>query len=73
VFGQKKYSTTTFNKLVEVEGTSYVIAEVDNLSKTECNTQSYLLFLNTEDGTTNQVVLENWGYYANINQVELMS
>lgn len=71
LFGQKKYPTTSFNNFVEVEGTSYVIAEIDNRSKTERKTQSYLLFLNTEDGTTNQVVIENHGFYTDVKQVKI--
>jgi len=70
VYGQK-YSTTTFTKLLEVEGTCYVIAEVDNRSKIEDKSQSYLLFINTSDGTTKQVVFENWGYYHDVKQIKI--
>lgn len=70
VFGQKSLSTT-FNKLLEVENTPYFIVEADNSSKAQSRRQSYLLFINTENGTSNRVDFENLGYYMDVKQVKI--
>lgn len=53
VFGQDKYNFINLNKFIEVEGTEYVIARIENYGKTEGLKNRYLLFINSTTGTTN--------------------
>lgn len=67
VLGQNKYDYTQFNKLTELKGSEYVIASIDNRSKTADSRNKYLLFINTSNGRSNQVDFPGDG---NIDQVE---
>ena len=61
-YGQDKYNYTQFNKLTEVEGTSFVIATIENWGKMDGLKNRYLLFIDTKTGNTNQVDFPNEGY-----------
>lgn len=52
--GQSKYSYTRFNDLMEIEGTSYIIASLDNRKKVETRNK-YLLFINTSNGESTKI------------------
>lgn len=70
-FGQDKYNYTHFNKLIEVEGTEYVIASIENRGKLDDTKSRYILFINTQTGETNQVDFPNDGYLEKIEQVKI--
>ena len=70
---QDKKIFVNYNKLTVVEGTEYVIATVENWSKMSGNNSSYLLFINTKTGQTNQVDLPKSGSFNNIQQVKIDS
>ena len=55
-YAQDKYLYTSFNNLIEVEGTAYVIANVKHWSKADNAKNRYLLFIDTKTGQTNQVI-----------------
>jgi hypothetical protein len=56
-----------FNKLIEVLGTEYVIASIENWGKILEAKSRYLLFINTKTSETKQV---NFPNDANIRQIE---
>lgn len=70
-FGQDKYNYTHVNKLIEIEGTDYVIATVENRGKTSGLNNRYLLFIDTKNGQTNQVNFPNDGYFDKIEQIKI--
>ena len=72
-FGQDKYNYVHFNKLKEVEGTVYVIASMENWGKLYEQKGSYLLFINTKTGETNQVDFPDDADIMTIEQVKLDS
>lgn len=70
---QDKKIFVNYNKLTVVEGTEYVIATVENWGKMGGNNSSFLLFINTKTGQTNQVDLPEDGSFNNIQQVKIDS
>lgn len=70
-YGQDKYNYTHFNKLTEVEGTTYVIATIENWGKTDGLKNRYLLFIDTQTKHTNQVNFPNEGYFQKFEQVKI--
>lgn len=70
-FGQDKYNYVSFNKLIEVEGTGYVIAGIENWGKAEGLKNRYLLFIDSKSGQTTQVDFPNEGYFQKIEQVKI--
>ena len=54
-FGQDKYNYVHFNKLMEVTGTEFVIASLDNRGKDFEANNKYLLFINTKTFESKQV------------------
>ncbi len=70
-YGQDKYNYVNFNKLTEVEGTEFVIATIENRGKMEGIKSSYLLFIDTKTGQTNQVEFPKGGYFDKIEQVKI--
>ncbi len=71
IYGQDKYNHTQFNKLTEVEGTSFVIATIENWGKIDGLKNRYLLFIDTKNGSTTQVDFPNEGYLKKIEQVKI--
>ncbi|MCT4647633.1 MAG: hypothetical protein N4A74_21780 [Carboxylicivirga sp.] len=69
--GQDKYNYIHFNKLTEVKGTEYVIASIDNRSKTAEARSKYLLFIDTKNGITNQVDFPAEGRINEVRQVKI--
>ncbi|WP_114781512.1 hypothetical protein [Botryobacter ruber] len=72
-YGQSKYSYIHFNSLIEVKGTEFVIASIDNNSKLANNETTYLLFLDTNTGNSVQVDIPKGGYVRKIEQVKIDS
>lgn len=68
-FGQDKYDFVHFNKLIEVEGTEYVIATIEDRGKLNGVKSQYLLFINTVSGETNRVDFPKDAYIRDIEQV----
>jgi hypothetical protein len=73
VFGQDKYDYVHFNKLIEVEGSDFVIATIENRVKVFKVKAKYLLFINTIDGTTQQVDFPKNADILEIKQVKIDS
>ncbi|MCH5716815.1 hypothetical protein [Niabella hibiscisoli] len=71
IHGQDKYNYTNFNKLTEIEGSSYVIATVEHWGKMDGIKNRYLLFIDTKTAQTNQVNFPNEGYFEKIEQVKI--
>ena len=69
-FGQSKYDYIRFNKLTELKGTEFVIATIDNRSKTESKNK-YLLFINTENGQKTQIDFPKDAYIYKIEQIKI--
>ena len=72
-YGQDKFNYVSFNKLTEVEGTEYIIAQIENWGKMEGLKNRYLSFINTKNGQTNQIDFPNEGYFQKIEQVKIDS
>jgi hypothetical protein len=69
--GQDKYNYVHFNKLVEVEGTEYVIATIENRGKMLEINEKYLLFINTTNGETRQVDFHKEAFIGELKQVKI--
>lgn len=69
VFGQDKPGYIQYNKLIEVKGTGYVIASVENHGKLFSIKGEHLLFINTKTGQSRQT---DFPADAQINRVELI-
>lgn len=72
-FGQDKSNYAHFNKLIEVQGTAYVIASIENLGKMSDTKSHFLLFINTQTGDAKQVDFPKSGYIEKIEQVNIDS
>jgi hypothetical protein len=73
VFGQNKYDYVHFNKLIEVEGSDFVIAMIENRGKLFETKTEYLLFINTIDGTTQQVDFPRDADILKVEQIKIDS
>jgi hypothetical protein len=75
IYGQDKFDYVHFNKLIEVEGTEYVIASIENFGKSlsfKANSK-YLLFINTTNGVTKQVDFPRDASIREIKQIKIDS
>jgi hypothetical protein len=72
-FGQDKYNYEHFDKLMEVEGTEFVIASVDFRGKSSERMSSYLLFLNTKTNESHKLHFPNDARVRRIEQVKIDS
>ena len=70
-YGQDKYNHVHFNKLIEVEGSDFVVASIENRGKLDNTKGRYLLFIDTKTGQTNQVDFPYEIYPADITQVKI--
>ena len=73
VYGQDKYNYVHFDKLLEVEGTEYVIATIENRSKVFDVKEKYLLFINTKNGETREVDFPKGVSIREIKQIKIDS
>jgi len=71
-YGQDKFSHVHFNKLIELKGTAYVIATLEN-GKLFSSNASYLVFINTQTGETKPIEFPNDGYVENMEQIKIDS
>lgn len=73
IYDQDKYSYVHFNKLIEVKGTEYVIATIENRGKVFETNEKYLLFINARTAETTQVDFHKEAYIGEIKQVKIDS
>lgn len=59
------------NKVIEVTGTEYVIASVENSGKLSSQKEKYLLFINTRTGEEKRVDFPADGYIENVESVKI--
>jgi hypothetical protein len=71
LIGQGKYESLSFNKLIEVQGTDFVIARVDSWVKKEDVKQNFLLFIDTKNGQTHQVDFPKEGTFSAVEQIKV--
>ena len=69
-YAQDKTSYTAYNKLVEVAGTNYVMAFVQNLGKVAEEGRS-LLFIETKSGENREVSFPKNSYLEKVEQIKL--
>lgn len=72
-FGQDKYDYIEFNKLIEVEGTEFVIATIENRGKLEGVKNRYILFIDTKTGQATKVDFPADSYIQEIKQIKIDS
>lgn len=73
VFGQNKYNYLHFNKLIEVEGSEYVIATIENRGKMFATNEKYMLFINAANGETRQIDFPKDAHIGETKQVKIDS
>ncbi|MDA9773778.1 hypothetical protein N9B82_02375 [Saprospiraceae bacterium] len=73
ISGQDKYDYIEFNKLIEVEGTEFVIATIENRGKLEGVKNRYILFLDTKTGQSTKVEFPTDSYIQEIEQLKIDS
>lgn len=73
VNAQTKAVYKPYNSIVELKGTSYVIATKNNWNKFSAPDEKSMLFINTLNGDTNRVQLSASGYYTEFKQIKLDS
>lgn len=72
-FGQSKYGYIHFDKLIEVKGTEYVIASIENRGKVFDVNEKKLLFINTMNGETKQIDFDKDAYIGEVKQIKIDS
>ena len=73
LYGQNKYNYVHFNKLIEIEGTEFVIATIEERGKMYVTNEQYLLFINTINGETKQVDFPPKAQIREIKQIKIDS
>lgn len=73
LFGQDKYNYVHYNKLIELKGTDFVVATIENWGKMLTTNNKYLLFINTKNGQTKQIDFPNDAYIEKIEQIKIDS
>jgi hypothetical protein len=71
--GQSKYDYIQFDQIIELQGTDYVIATIENRGKALNTNSEHLLFINTSDGKTKQIEFPAQAYVHTIEQVKIDS
>lgn len=71
VWAQDKTNYVHYNKLMEVKGTNFVIATIENLGKMLSTNAQYLLFIDTRTGQTKQIDFPKDAYIQTIQQIKL--
>ena len=69
--GQDKYNYVHYNKLLELKGTDFVIATVENWGKAFSSKAKYLLFIDTKSGQAKQVDFPKDAFIQTVEQVKL--
>ena len=73
VYGQDKHNHIHINSLTEVAGTEYMIASMNRMNKMYETKNFYLLFINTKNGTTNQVDFPEGAIIGKTEQIRIDS
>jgi hypothetical protein len=73
VYGQDKTNYVSFNKLIEVKGSEYVLATIENVGKMFTTNAQYMMFINTKTGQSKQVDFRKDALIQHIEQVKLDS
>lgn len=60
IFGQNKYGYT---KITEIEGTSFVVANIESWGKSESAKNQHWLFIDTKNGSTHRLELPIGGWF----------
>ena len=71
MYGQSKYNYVHFDKLIDVEGSEYVIASAEDRGKMATTKEKHLLFINTLNGETHQVDFHKDAYIREIKQIKI--
>lgn len=72
-YGQDKNNYVYFNKLIELGGTEYVIATIENVGKMFTVKSKYLLFINTGNGQSKQVDFPSGAHIHRVEQIRIDS
>jgi len=72
-YGQDKSNYVYFNKLIELDGSDYVIATIENVGKMFSVKGKYLLFINTRTGQSKQVDFPSDASIGRVEQVRIDS
>ncbi|SIN76718.1 hypothetical protein [Chitinophaga niabensis] len=72
-YGQDKNNYVYFNKLIELGGSDYVIATIENVGKMFSVKSKYLLFINTRNGQSKQVDFTKDASIEKIEQIRIDS
>ena len=70
-YGQDKYNYFHFNKLMELKGTDFVIASIENVGKKFTTKSKYLLFINTKNGQSKKVDFPKDSFLQKIEQINI--
>ena len=70
--GQDKTTFLSYNKLMELQGTDYVVASVENSTKLSTESK-YLLFINTRTGDSKEIDFPKDAFIEKIEQVKIDS
>lgn len=70
-YGQDKDNYVHFDKLTEIVGTEYVIASIEHYGKILKTKSSYLLFINSMTGETNQVNFPTDSWTEKLEQIKI--
>ncbi|MRG44603.1 hypothetical protein GFS24_05735 [Chitinophaga sp. SYP-B3965] len=73
IHGQDKNNYVYFNKLIELGGTEYVIATIENVGKMFTVKGKYLLFINTSNGQSKQVDFSSDASIHHVEQIRIDS
>ena len=71
--GQNKYDYVQYNKLIELKGTEYVIASIENYGKGFFSKGEHLLFINTKNGQTKHTEFPNDAQIYKVEQIKIDS
>ncbi len=72
-YGQDKSNYVYFNKLIELDGSDYVIATIENVGKMFSVKGKYLLFVNARNGQSKQVDFPGDATIGRVEQIRIDS
>ena len=73
VNGQDKYNYVTYNSLLEVTGTEYIVASLENQGKMLATHSRSLLFINTRTGAVRQLDFPGDSWIQKVQQLRIDS
>lgn len=72
-YGQDKNNYVYFNKLIELSGSDYVIATIENVGKMFTVKSKYLLFINARSGQSKKVEFSSDASIGKVEQIRIDS